>query len=186
MTENKEYIVGDILPVSARDYTFELRDTKEKITLENYYHRKYNLFLSYPQLPVVKTSKGSTVFPMELCKMKGGQRHPYKLNELQTSNMIKFAVQKPPQRLQSIKQGLAMLDWKGDEKLRKYTLSIDPDQIKTKSRVLKPPQVLFGGGKTANPVYSGRWDLRNQKFLLPNEAPLLAWGVGVLPGARNP
>ncbi|KAL9609041.1 MAG: hypothetical protein Q9167_006162 [Letrouitia subvulpina] len=178
---DKEYKVADVLPQSAREYTFELKGTNEKITLETYYRKKYNVILSYPELPVIKTTKGSTVFPMELCKMKYGQRYPYKLTEQQTSSMIKFAVQRPAGRLDTINTGLSMLNWQGDEKLRKYGFVIDPNRIKTNARILEPPQVLFGGGKVLAPRFSGRWDLRGQTFLAGNEAPLFSWGVAVMP-----
>lgn len=178
---DKEYIVADVLPQSAREYTFQLKGTEETITLETYYRKKYNVILSYPELPVIKTTKGSTVFPMELCKMKYGQRYPYKLTEYQTSSMIKFAVQKPPGRLDTINTGLKMLNWSGDEKLKKYGFVIDPNRIKTNARILEPPQVLFGGNKVVAPRFSGRWDLRGQTFLAGNEAPLFSWGVAIMP-----
>lgn len=118
---------------------------------------------------------------MELCKMKYGQRYPYKLTDYQTSSMIKFAVQRPPGRLDTINTGLKMLNWQGDEKLQKYGFIIDPNRIKTNARILEPPQVLFGGGKAVAPRFSGRWDLRGQTFLACNEAPLYSWGVAVMP-----
>ena len=194
----------DILPLNCYEFKFEMFDksTGKKTpntSLVEYFKKRYDLRLNSPELPVVQTTKKNVVFPMELCYMNPGQRYPYKLNELQvccsmyllmmqsnfdlqTSAMIKFAVQRPEGRMAGIKDGLDMLDWKGDDYLKHYGLEINRDPIKTQARILPAPEVLFKDGKTVKPGYSGRWDLRGQKFLKPNTAPLVSWGVAVIAG----
>ena len=125
---------------------------------------------------------------MEFCTLAKGQRYPYKLNEDQTASMIKFAVEKPDKRKASIEAGLRLLNWNNDNYLKNYDVAIEAGQLATKARVLEPPTILFGG-KGANktsPGFSGRWDLRNKQFLLPNNAPLQSWGVCVIPGRNSP
>jgi eukaryotic translation initiation factor 2C len=51
--------------------------------VEEYFKRKYNLTLQWPEFPVLETTKRGVVYPMECSIMLGGQRYPYKLNELQ-------------------------------------------------------------------------------------------------------
>lgn len=46
----------------------------------DYFHKKYNIYLNKPWLPLVQTQKRNVLFPMELCVMAEGQRYPYKLN----------------------------------------------------------------------------------------------------------
>jgi eukaryotic translation initiation factor 2C len=50
--------------------------------------------------------------------------------------------------------------------------------------LLPNPEVQFAG-KKLNPGTQGRWDLRGQKFLLPNPEPLKSWGFVILDGATN-
>ncbi|KAL8776952.1 MAG: hypothetical protein Q9213_008068 [Squamulea squamosa] len=183
--ENKKvWKVYDILEKSAREYTFTpyLKEQKKDgppINLFDYYQQKYNVYLQWPDLPVVQTTKKRVVFPMELCNMMPGQRYPYKLNEQQTSKMIKFAVQPPDHRLQSIQAGTRMLGWDKDPVLRHYGLRIDQEPITTNARILNPPTLQFKQSTFA-PGTKGRWDLRSKKFLVANEAPLKCWGVAVL------
>jgi len=184
--------VKQILDQNARQFTFAIKDkvtredTGEKISIEAYYMKRYNLRLEHPLLPLVEATKKGVVFPMELCFMPKGQRYPYKLNEDQTASMIKFAVERPAGRKESIEMGLKMLNWAGDKTLHNYGLVIDREPIKTNARVLDPPTLLFGRGAKVEPKYSGKWDLRNKQFLLPNNAPLVAWGVCIFSGRGSP
>ncbi|KAL8858415.1 MAG: hypothetical protein Q9178_005096 [Gyalolechia marmorata] len=181
---NRVWKVHDILDQSARDFTFipYLREEKKEgppISLFDYFQKKYNVYLQWPDLPVVQCTKKKIIFPMEVCNMMPGQRYPYKLNEQQTSKMIKFAVQPPEYRLQSIQAGTRMLGWDQDPVLKHFALRINPELINTNARILNPPSIQFNKSTFA-PGTKGRWDLRNKKFLVPNEAPLRVWGVAVL------
>ena len=188
----KLWKIKEILTENAREYKFETKDKETKkpsgkfLTIEAYYMQRYNVRLQNPLLPLVEATKKGVVFPMEFCYMTKGQRYPYKLSDEQTAAMIKFAVERPPGRQASIQAGLKLLDWGTDKYLKNYGISIDPDQIKTNARVLDPPTILFGKGKKVSPQYAGRWDLRNTHFLLPNNAPLVSWGVCIFPGRFAP
>lgn len=154
---------------------------EKNVSIEQYFKRRYNVILQYPGLPLVEvTSKKRILYPMELCFMQKGQKYPYKLDEKQTANMIKFAVSRPAERKKAIQTGLDMLDWKNDPYLRNYGLEIEPTMLTTEARVLDPPIVQYSGDQTAKPGYSGRWDLRGKKFLEGNEIPLKVWGVTLL------
>ena len=175
------------------------------MSVYDYFHKKYNVYLNKPWLPLVQTQKANVLFPMEVCVMCEGQRYPYKLNSdqvwlactfiqhdlanssYQTANMIKFAVSRPPQRRQAIEQGLRKLDWANDPYLKTYGMKINPTMLKTNARILEPPEPLFAKGATAKPAFSGRWDLRGKVFLHPNDRPLKSWGIVVLmPQDRRP
>ena len=139
-----------------------------------------------PNLPLVETTKKDVFFPMELCYLTKGQRYPYKLNEVQTATMIKFAVTRPEGRKAAIAAGLQLLNWSGDNYLKNYGLQIDEKMLQTKARVLEPPTILFGGNAKIEPKFSGKWDLRGKKFLICNDSmPLTSWGVCVFPAPRN-
>ena len=95
--------------------------------------------------------------------------------------MIKFAVTRPKERLESINHGLKALDWAGDVWHANYGLKINPNMITTNARVLEPPKVAFRGS-VAEPKYSGRWDLKGKVFLEGNTMPLKSWGVCIMKG----
>ncbi|KAL8832946.1 MAG: hypothetical protein Q9170_004627 [Blastenia crenularia] len=195
---NKIWKVASILPQHSREYKFRPWNKQaKKLELEmsvfDYYHKTYNVYLNMPHLPLVVTGrmipkrdnagniigKSPIVFPMELCNMCDNQRYPYKLNETQTASMIKFAVKRPGDRLQGINKGISMLNWNNDPYLKHYGLKIEPKQIETNARILPPPKLQFGGS-VAEPGTSGRWDLKGKKFISGNTAPLISWGVTVI------
>ena len=187
---NKVWKVKSILKETARTYTFTMKEKatgKEypDTTIEQYFMRRYNFGLTYPSLPLVETTKKGVVFPMEMCYMQPGQRYPYKLDELQTSKMIKFAVTKPEKRAESIKWCKDnMLKWKDDPYLKNYGMEIDYNMMQTNARVLKNPTIQYGGAGNAaviNPGMQGRWNLQGKKFFGANPKPLHSWAVGILP-----
>ena len=101
----------------------------------------------------------------------------------QTSSMIKFAVTKPGERMESIERGLEYLKWDQDPAFKHYGLEIQRDMIKTKARLLKNPTVEFAEKKKSlDPGVSGSWRLDGQQFLLPGttaDKPLISWGICV-------
>lgn len=121
--------------------------------------------------------------------MSEGQRYPFKLDDKQTSAMIRFAVTKPPERAQAIQWGKEnILKWQSDPYLSNYGLDIEYDMLKSNAKILKPPVIQFGGtGKdsTIMPGTSGRWDLRGKKFFGPNPAALKAWSVCIVGGGPS-
>ena len=177
----KTYVVKSILPTSAR-HTFFQRIDKDtgvikKISVLDYYLKQYNIRLQRPALPVVETSKG-TQYPMEFCSIVKGQRYPFKLNDFQTSNMIKYAVTKPPVRAAAINNGLKALNWPNDPYQAHYGLKIDTKMTVTKARLLPAPLVEFSGGKTERPAQAGRWRIDGKQFIEKGK-PLKHWAVVV-------
>lgn len=95
--------------------------------------------------------------------------------------MIRFAVTRPPERLEGIKQGLDLLNWAEDKYHTHYGLEISPNMIKTQARLLNPPEVHFANS-SVKPLFAGRWNLEGHKFLLPNPKDLRHWGVAIMNG----
>ena len=85
--ESKIWTVKQISRLNAKEHKF---DVKEKATgkvtnmsVHEYFHKKYNVILNKPWLPLVQTQKPNVLFPMEVCVMCDGQRYPFKLNSEQ-------------------------------------------------------------------------------------------------------
>ena len=184
-----EYVVEKFLNMSAMEYKQDIFNpqtgVKEPTTIHQYFLRKYNMPLNYPHLPLVKTTKKDVVVPMEFLKIKPNQRCVYKLNEHQTSNMIKFAVTPPDQRWGDICTGLEMLKWDRDPYLKHFDLKIDGKPAEVKAHVLPNPKVQFANGPH-NPGTAGRWDLRGKKFMAGNLKELKSWGIMVVEGRGSP
>ncbi|EKG10810.1 Argonaute/Dicer protein PAZ [Macrophomina phaseolina MS6] len=179
------YMIDKIIPRTPHDHKIEIRDgdKREWLTVADYFRRKYHITLT-AGLPLVKMTKKDVFLPMDVCKIKQNQRYPFKLNEKQTSNMIKFAVTPPQERWASVEHGLKMLDWPNDPALAHFGLKINTRPVVTKGRQLQPPQVTFAGTNHVQPAESGkgRWMLLGKKFLAKNTVPLKSWGVCVVQG----
>ncbi|KAG9232999.1 Piwi domain-containing protein [Amylocarpus encephaloides] len=167
---------------NAKTFTFPLKDRQtgkeQNISVYDYFKRKYGVDLKHWQLPLINTERDG-VFPMEACRLEPYQKFQYKLSPDQTASMIKFAVTRPPQRLQGIDQGIKMLNWPQDPYLKHFGIKIDPNMTVTNARVLQNPEVQYKNTKI-NPGTSGKWDLRGKKLWLPNPEPLKSWGFLVI------
>ena len=187
----KDWNIFQISVNNATEQKVQWRNPETKVkegfvTVQQYFQRKHNIRLQYPQLPLVEMTKKGTHFPMELIYIKEHQRYPFKLDEKQTANMIKFAVTPPDTRMKAIMTGKSWLDWEHDPVCMQFGLKMSNSQLKTNARVLPAPGIEFGGGKTEQPGTKGRWDLRGKKFYTPNSGdPLTRWGIGVFPGRTN-
>lgn len=103
--------------------------------------------------------------------------------------MIKFAVSIPKARREAIKEKVTRLDWEHDPFLNSYGLKIEPNMLKTKARVLNPPEVMFTQPNynpkvSAKPGTSGKWNLAGKRFLQGNTIPLKYWGLYVQEHAK--
>ena len=58
-------------------------EIEKDVTVEDYFKRRYNVFLEFPDLPLIETGRKKTMYPMEVCHMSKGQKYPYKLDEAQ-------------------------------------------------------------------------------------------------------
>lgn len=188
---NTVYKIENVSNLTANTHRIAWRDqqgneTGEKITLTQYFKRKYNVNIQYANAPLIEMSKkikGNPVyFPLEFLVVIENQRYGAKLDELQTAAMIKFAVAPPAERAKAIEDGKSWLSWSNDKYLTRYGLNINPQRIETKARVLPPPGITFGGNKVEQPGERGRWDLRGKAFLLPNVGELNTWGIGYFGG----
>ncbi|KEF61906.1 uncharacterized protein A1O9_03478 [Exophiala aquamarina CBS 119918] len=159
--------------------------TGEMLSVAQYFKRKYNTALQFPNLPLVEMTKRNVKYPMEFLYIQNGQRYNTKLNEIQTANMIKFAVSPPATRLKAINEGKSWLNWENDQYLKNYGLKISSQHIQTNARILPPPGIKFGN-RVEQPGTKGRWDLKGKTFLAGNPTELVAWGIGVFPGRTKP
>ncbi|KAB5542391.1 Piwi domain-containing protein [Coniochaeta sp. 2T2.1] len=177
---------------NARNVTFKRKVVggfEEDVSVYDYFFEKYKIELRMWKLPVIETSRGG-YFPMEIAEVPKYNRYPFKLTPNETSKMIKFAVQRPPARLDDIMTKARALKWKEDPILHEFGIGIDPNMAKVNARIIPNPEIQFGGGQKHNPGTTGRWDLRGKKFFKPCPA-LKSWAFVALekcidkPGLEN-
>lgn len=75
---------------NAIDTKFEERmddGSTASTNVSDYFQKKYNIRLQYPQLPLVSTSKGD--FPLEVCFSADGERYKELLQGAETADFIK-------------------------------------------------------------------------------------------------
>ncbi|KAL1982463.1 hypothetical protein VTN96DRAFT_1310 [Rasamsonia emersonii] len=185
---NRTFFVKGLVLADTNQFTIDYKDKAtgktEKLTMFQYFKKRYNVILEYPNLPVVEMTKNGVFYPMEHLVIVGLQRYPYKLNDEQTYRMLKFAVQRPQARLASVQESKKALDHANDPVLKSFGLKVGDEMIKTKARVLPNPEIQFANQKH-NPGVTGRWDLRGKKFLKTNRVPLKSWGCGIIVYKRN-
>ncbi|KAL1884170.1 hypothetical protein VTK73DRAFT_6839 [Phialemonium thermophilum] len=161
---------------NAKNIMFDKKEddgTVRKISVFDYFQERYQIHLKNWRLPLIETARGG-YFPMEVCIVPRYNRYPFKLDPVQTQQMIKFAVQRPAQQRQDIMANVQALGWNQDKYLQEFGIKINPTMPIVQARLITNPEVQFGNGKL-NPGFTGRWDLRGRKFVSPNAQPLKSW-----------
>jgi len=172
----RRYKIRNVLAMPANRTMFDIGETNEQIDVATYFYKQYNRRLNFPFMPCVEVQKGNFL-PMEVCEILPGQRYPRKLNEKQTADMIKFTCQRPDVRSNRIGQGFNILNYRQNEYLQQFGLTIKPEMMVVPARVLKPPSLKYGDGSRP-PVFTpdnGVWNLRDKRVV--QGASLKAWAV---------
>ncbi|KAJ8130082.1 hypothetical protein O1611_g3549 [Lasiodiplodia mahajangana] len=189
MHEEKQYVIKDIKfdksygreGANSQNVHFDKKmpdGSVRSTTVFQHYQDTYGFRLQYPRLPLIETTR-SGMFPMELCNVADFQRYPFKLDPAQTAAMIKFAVTRPEKRKADIMQGFQKLNYTNDPYLAEFGIKVSGNMQITNARLLRNPEVAFGGNAKIDPGVSGRWDLRGKRFLEPNQKPITSWGLVV-------
>lgn len=187
--KDKKFIIKGMVVGLPREYMIDVKDratgSSERMSVQKYFLKKYNVYLEYPDFPLIEMTKEGCVYPLEFLVVKGLQRYRFKLQEQQTAHMIKFTATRPPERLKHIREFKEKLGHDEDPWLSKYGMKIGGNMLKIKARLLPNPEIRFGNDQRHNPGTAGRWDLRGKKFYKPNAKPLQYWGVGFFGGKRT-
>ncbi|KAF9973718.1 eukaryotic translation initiation factor 2C, 2 [Actinomortierella ambigua] len=141
-----------------------------------YFKEKYDITVKYPYLPCVAVSQSSWI-PLELCHLVQGQRYVRKLDDRQTSDMLKFMGLNPTDRANRIRKGVQLLNYKGNEYIRAFGMEIDTNMVKVKARILPAPSLRYHESSNQARIVpkDGIWNLRASKMFIG--ATLISWGV---------
>lgn len=193
--EQMKYTIEEMMDKTAYEqYIDDPDDDSQMISVAMYFYRKYGKTPQdhFPLAKMTKKIRGEPIYiPADFLIIDENQRYNYKLSDIQTSAMIKFAVTLPTARWQAVQHGVGMLDWGKDEYLRHYGLVISNTPAKVKARILPTPEIHFAPPSNSKVLEKdrvmGRWRLDGRKFININKNnPIKAWGVCVISGRGMP
>ncbi|KAG0692978.1 ribonuclease H-like domain-containing protein [Suillus ampliporus] len=183
--------IKKIMSSTARQTTFNCEEYHGKISVEDYFKRKYpHIKLKHAHdLPVVDisgpNSKFSIYVPAELCEIEPGQPFRGRLNEKETANMIRFACNPPKVNADTIvERGLPTLGFTPQtmgSPLSSFGMAVDNNMAVIPARELPPPRLSYKAGKPPN-VSNGSWNILDVKFHVGGA--IKSWWVLVIRDGR--
>ncbi len=166
------------------DITEEASGKVSKSSVASYFSEKYKINMREPGLPclVVGSPDRSVFIPMEVASVTPGQRYPRKLDEEQTSDMIKIANIKPSQRFSTLKAGAsALLDESAVKSgLDAFNMQIGRELVTVNGRVLPPPKLFYNKSSREAEIVpnQGAWNLKDKR--VETGCSINSWAVVVL------
>ncbi|XP_065302386.1 protein argonaute-2-like isoform X1 [Dermacentor albipictus] len=159
----RKYKVIRVTKEPAKKLYFNMEDGS-RCSVADYFQNRYGR-LNYPNLPCVQTGSAThpVYLPLEVCEIVEGQHCKKKLDENQTSEMIKRTAQPPAKRFNEIRQSVRDLVTSSDQCLREFSIKISTEPTQLKGRVLEPPSLVFENNAVSKPR-EGTWELRGRHF----------------------
>ncbi|KAG9315634.1 argonaute-like protein [Chiua virens] len=176
-----------IMDTTSQTTSFQCDEFNGRVTVEQYFKRKYKITLKHPDLPVVDISGPNARHPIyvppELCEILPGQPFRGKLDDQQTTLMLRYACKRPPENAHTIlNQGLPVLGLTpNNQKLSNFGMSINNAMACVPYRELPPPRVSYRGGQPPN-VRDGSWNILDVRFHLGGA--VKSWWVLVVTDGR--
>ncbi|XP_047351672.1 protein argonaute-2 isoform X2 [Vespa velutina] len=137
-------------------------------TIEKYFKNEKNYVIRYPYLPClwIGPENKKIYVPPELCTIVAGQTIRKKMDEIQTSKMIRFAATSTDKRKEKIMEGFRALRINDHPTMRnEFNFSIKPEFERVPARVLDAPKLNYNNNNIVS-VTKGVW--RPKKFLNPS------------------
>jgi hypothetical protein len=149
----------------------------ESMSVADYFSKRYNLQLKYPQLPLVNVGSKrvgkENWLPVELCEVAPVQRCA-NINDLDTAEIVKQSSQPPRTRQENIIDHVRQAGFENDPYLAAFGVKVDQRLETTDARVMDPPDMQYAN---VSERPSGQWNLRDKRFV--EGATLRNWGVVV-------
>ncbi|CAG8517980.1 1404_t:CDS:10 [Racocetra persica] len=174
-TSKRRFKINKITLTPANQTRFDMGDG-QTVDVAAYFFRTYNHKLTYPHLPCIVVKK-DVFLPLEVCEVIEGQRYIRKLSEKQTADMIRFTCQPPHMRANRIKQGIEILNYRGNEYLQQFGVTVSNDMIMAPARVIPTPTLQYHPSSREAIIVprEGSWNLKDKK--VAQGATLGSWSV---------
>ena len=168
----RSYKVNGLTETDTRQSRFHDMDRNIETTVYDYYLKSYGIQLRMPHLPCFRV--GSTakpvLIPIELANVVAAQRYPRKLNEYQTSQMIRATNTRPDQRANRNMEGPKAMGWLGhNQYLRHFNMTVANDMTMTYARILPTPSIQYHShGREPQLVpRESAWNMQGKRLLKP-------------------
>ncbi|KAM0676242.1 hypothetical protein GVAV_000205 [Gurleya vavrai] len=166
--KNYSFKIIGLSTESADKLKFEFEG--KMISVADFFEQKYTK-LNHPYLPcLVKLNKDKKhcFYPMETCKIEANQRYLKKLNEKETSLMVKIAAKQPTDRFRILNEKIQELQLTKNAVLDKFKIKIDNDYLICRGRVLDPPNIHYGALQPYPIVPNrGSWQMKGVSAIEP-------------------
>lgn len=165
----RRHKISNITNQTTQQLTFQ-DDTGAKISVVQYFQRKYNIVLQCPFLPAVQAGSDTKpiYLPMELCRIVEGQRFSRKLNERQVTALLKATCQRPEDRERSITKMVGYNNYNQDDLVNnEFGIQVRQELTSIEARVLPPPMLKYHeSGKNSRVTPSvGQWNMIDKKMV---------------------
>ncbi|KAF9036354.1 hypothetical protein BJ165DRAFT_1409108 [Panaeolus papilionaceus] len=153
--------------LNAQQHKFYCDELRSEISVEDYFRKKYNIKLMYPEMQLVDVgAKKPTLIPAETCTILPNQPFRGKLTDEHTAQMIRAAAKSPNVNASSIEtKGLDCLGFRpgASAQLQAFGIAIKNEMTVVPARILDTPKVQY---RTSITSVDGRasWNLQNVKF----------------------
>ncbi|KAJ6613603.1 ribonuclease H-like domain-containing protein [Mycena sp. CBHHK59/15] len=158
--------VKSVFNKTPAQHQFDCAELGGRISVADYFRRKYQITLRYPDIPLVDVGGAkSNYLPPELCEILPNQPFRGKLTDEHTATMITVAAKPPNINADAIvSRGLGELGYRqGAEPLGAFGISIGSEMTVVPGRILPPPGIKYGTG-TPRVDDRASWNLRDVKF----------------------
>ncbi|KAH6928600.1 hypothetical protein HPB50_017370 [Hyalomma asiaticum] len=165
----RRYVIEKVTAVPASRRTFG----SPPISVAEYFADKYQPLL-YPNLPCVVVGSKNSYIPVEVCEVIPGQHCKRKLDENQTSTVIRKAAVPPKDRFRNIEEDVKGCIAANKPYLDHFGIRVSDKPVQLSARVLPAPDVVYKDQKLAQPT-NGAWELQDKQFLQP--ASMTVWTI---------
>ncbi|KAH8033259.1 hypothetical protein HPB51_008658 [Rhipicephalus microplus] len=150
----RKYKVVRVTKEPAKNLFFDIEDGS-RCSVADYFQNHYGR-LVYPNLLCIQVGNLAhpVYLPLEVCEIVEGQHCRKKLDENQTSEMIKRTAQPPAKHFSEIRQSVRDLVGSNDQCLREFNIKISTEPTQLKGWVLEPPSLVFENNAVTKP-YEG-------------------------------
>lgn len=139
----------------------------KEIYVTQYYKERYGINLEYLNLPCLQVgSEHRQIYiPIELCSIMKGQRCLKRLNDTQTSAMIRSTAISAPERRVEIKKIIKEANFNSEETTKQFGIKINEDMETVNGRILNPPLLQYSDRVIVEPK-KGIWNMAKKKFFI--------------------
>ncbi|KAI8359267.1 Piwi domain-containing protein [Mortierella sp. GBAus27b] len=178
-SHRRRYRVSEVSLKSADKITFEQETNAGRsvsVSIPQYYQKAYQLRLKHPFLPCfgVKGRDGTMYFPAEVCNIVP-KRYPRRLDENQTTEMIRSTCLHPDKRAQKVREIHERLAFDKNEYMKAFGMEVSKDMTVVPARILPVPQVQYRGNVSVTPQFGG-WQMNPARKMVQGSR-LGSWGV---------